>query len=978
MVYKSDEEHELLSTLVIATRVLSQNVLGQVSKDVHYQAVVTVAAGMVTLRLSGLLVTWLCLPDTQNSFCEGPCAVAGKHTNNSEMTETARKDPNLLSAIATKNDFSGSPKPQGQTAPHFNFGWAMERECKTDLYTAAYRLGRHRESTSPIDLCKGAMGRFPDPNALPPFSLNQVCCVERGDLPLDCLQAQISPFFLEDTVVVCGSVWLCSGRQIAPGMKMAMGFNCHHRLDALHRIQELSEDCLAVALEQGHGYQSCCVFLLLLNAYYLYKFIVSANLPRSSKIKAGRKERKDGETGEETKSGRVKESPKLPCSSVYHKLPLSRMSCIRVAIPIGIKELSCELIFLEGSLSWVTNGSLGNRNSCKKSCSHGTPSEQRNRDRRRCVAGICGDACGGREAWSAPNTIKYDASYSGASWTLVCTTQICSLNHGFCRLQSRAHRSTPQSSPSSPPSLHRKVWGPLSLGLALSWFLEQKRNGSCSSLSELCPRHFTWLKTLAELCASEHVGTLLWLFQDSSEEICVYTQGALAQLGKFHSQTTAREIRTNPHGMPSSTDPTPEKEQRPKVMTTGRQGGKPPVMGTPEGVGEDSGSRGIPCATEESTLQKTSWETSQLISSNLSRDSYSISCVVLGVPLQPSCHADSMALNSNVNPVNSVIGNIPKVWDRGLQGNTTALVHQNRPLPRMLSVTAFLTSLWEPPVLWSVKTLKSSYSVRPTSCICGEWVGMDHCTMSNIAVSVFQSATSNNSTVACINRNGAASISPTWQPLEVKVSSRPTSRICGGVTNVGTSPLSHPEHKEVQCFSLCLCSEQWAPPLTRFGKLKVYFFNPSNCEDSTKKASIMNVVHWDRSLPHGQPPPPPCPKSEWNNRAWVGERLPDTRKVSVRIQMMSKPREAYVCSSASRCSGVMSGTEAAVQLCFGRKWLPENQSRGLSSTEDLVWQAQGMKGRLAHQLAPGRAAKKLGFAGSDRVGSESFPGKPVM
>lgn len=31
------------------------------------------------------------------------------------------------------------------------------------------------------------------PNALPPFSRNQVCCVERGDLPLDCLQAQISP-----------------------------------------------------------------------------------------------------------------------------------------------------------------------------------------------------------------------------------------------------------------------------------------------------------------------------------------------------------------------------------------------------------------------------------------------------------------------------------------------------------------------------------------------------------------------------------------------------------------------------------------------------------------------------------------------------------------------------------------------------------------------------------------------------------------
>lgn len=48
-----------------------------------------------------------------------------------------------------------------------------------------------------------------------------------------------------------------------------MSFSCHHRLGALHRIQELSEDCLAVALEQGIGCQSCCVFLLLLNAYYL-------------------------------------------------------------------------------------------------------------------------------------------------------------------------------------------------------------------------------------------------------------------------------------------------------------------------------------------------------------------------------------------------------------------------------------------------------------------------------------------------------------------------------------------------------------------------------------------------------------------------------------------------------------------------------------------------------------------------------------
>lgn len=51
--------------------------------------------------------------------------------------------------------------------------------------------------------------------------------------------------------------------------RMAMGFNGHHRLDALHRIQELSEDCSAVALEQGHGCQSCCAFLLLLNAFYL-------------------------------------------------------------------------------------------------------------------------------------------------------------------------------------------------------------------------------------------------------------------------------------------------------------------------------------------------------------------------------------------------------------------------------------------------------------------------------------------------------------------------------------------------------------------------------------------------------------------------------------------------------------------------------------------------------------------------------------
>lgn len=46
---------------------------------------------------------------------------------------------------------------------------------------------------SKVDLCKGVVGRFPDPNALPPFSLNQVCCVESGDLPLDCLQTQISP-----------------------------------------------------------------------------------------------------------------------------------------------------------------------------------------------------------------------------------------------------------------------------------------------------------------------------------------------------------------------------------------------------------------------------------------------------------------------------------------------------------------------------------------------------------------------------------------------------------------------------------------------------------------------------------------------------------------------------------------------------------------------------------------------------------------